>query len=152
MAEVLQGRLLAKCALPKAVLSENRFTGGHWASKSVKKHWRETKDWALLLRSIDGLGIVQVQERLRRKLVIKRLLCLRQRRFDTVNKYGGSAKSIQDALIKLGWLRDDAPKYCDLEIQELEPEEMTEWEYEAYDRRGALCIVEVHELDEEIKS
>ena len=152
MPEVLQGRLLAKCALPRAVLSENKFTGGHWASTSVPKHWRETKDWALLLRSVDGLGFVKTQEQFRRRVVVKRLLCLRQRRFDEVNKYGGSVKSIQDALVKLGWLTDDAPKYCDLAVQELEPDEMEQWEYDAYDKRGALSVVEVHELNEEIKS
>lgn len=143
--------LLARCALPTPLFSENAYTGGaHWAARKARRHWRDTRDiWTLVLKSAEGLGPAIPQGETKRRVVIKRLLQRGQRKYDRSNLQGGSCKSVLDALKELGWLKDDNRRHLIDEYEELKYNEMNEQEYAEY-VKGTVTIVEVHETEERI--
>lgn len=125
-------RLIAHCALPKEVRSLNVFRGRHWASSGTT---REKKEWLFWLRSTNGLGVPQEHGGRKRRVEIVRRMGPGQREYDAENLLGGSVKSLCDGLKTLKWLKDDSPKWRDLEVRQ---------------ERGpaAGCEVAIYELEE----
>lgn len=137
-----------RCYLEEEVLSLNKFVGGvHWAS--AHKHWKHTKVvWVPLLRSSIGLGFPVPHNDRKRVVRIERWIGKGQRSFDDENMAGGSVKCINDALIELGWIKDDSPKWRTLELAqrkftELDPSEQKLWEV-----RAVRTMIEVREVDD----
>jgi hypothetical protein len=59
-------------------------------------------------------------------------------------------KPVEDALVRLKWLIDDARKYVDTEMRQVLFEEAEVWMQQAVKEKGAKIAVEVFELDEVI--
>lgn len=123
---------LWRCRMPQEILSLNKFVSGrHWASKN--KHWLHTRDiWMPLLRSDEGLGVPVPHGFKKRTVRIERWVRSGQRLFDDENMAGGSVKCICDALVRLGWLKDDSPQWRELELlqrkyADLSVEEAAAW-------------------------
>jgi len=121
--------------------SLNEFLGGrHWASG--RKHWKDTKRiWIPLVRAELGIPIPHSEEG-KRFVRIERWLGPRQRKWDDENRHGGSVKCVCDALVRLGWLRDDSPKWRELLVlqrhrSDLLPHEFAQW------RRGIRTFLSV---------
>lgn len=92
-----------KRKLPKEILSLNVTQRMHWATRS-----RHRKSWQ---------GIVALAFGKRKKTQEKRKVTItsyRKRDYDHDNFVGG-CKPVIDALVKVGWLWDDAPKWVDVE-------------------------------------
>jgi len=148
---LLQGvSRLGKCIVEAPLYSLNKFTGGHWASKVNRKHWRDKKTiWLPLLRSSHpGLGVPVIHENKKRRVVIKRLMVKGERRFDKHNAESGSVKALVDALVTLGWLKDDWEKWLDLEVTQVphaEIKDLSSWERDAY-AVGGRTVVEIYDV------
>lgn len=117
MADAAVGKLVV---VRRRVPSQNQTQYGHW-----RAYAKERDLWFLLLRA-------QLPPRQPPDGPVR--LCLRSyrvRQVDFANLVGG-AKPIPDALIRLGWIRDDSPRWfhCDY-FQFLVPkaEERTELEF-----------------------
>lgn len=138
--------LLAKCYLQCEMYSMNHFTSGaHWSAKN--RHWRHTKQiWVPLLRSEQGLGSVIAHADQRRHVRIERWLDKGQREWDVQNFGGGSAKSVVDALTRLGWLKDDSPKWIELEQEQRKFADLTSDEQDLW-HAGVRTVVEVAKID-----
>jgi hypothetical protein len=133
--------------LTKPLRSLNTFNGGrHWASKN--KHWREAPEWELWLRSTEGLGFVIPHGNKKRRVVVTRVLHGRERLWDDENLYGGSVKPLNDALVRLGWLRDDTPQWRELELRQVKATELSGHPCAELLKKTARTIVEIHELGE----
>jgi hypothetical protein len=135
------GKLIRRCAIPKDIYSYNRVSGGHWSNKS--KSWKQTQEWATWLRSSEGLDIPEPQKEFRRRLVITRVVGPRMKEMEIAN-YPSGMKSVEDALVRLGWLIDDSRKYVDTEMRQVRLSEAESWVRE---KVGAKITVEVYELD-----
>ena len=140
-------KVLVRCFLPQELLSVNKFLpGSHWSSNN--KHWKQTRDlWVPLLRSSEGLGVPMEHGDRKRKVILERWLGKGQRYWDEMNFAGGSAKCVVDALVRLGWLKDDTRQWIDLVMRERKPNELTETELEWWDQRKIRTVIEVHEID-----
>ena len=141
------GKLIRRCALPKDIYSYNRVSGGHWSNKS--KSWKQTQEWATWLRSTEGLDIPEPQKQFRRRLVITRVVSGRMKEMEPANWPSGM-KSVEDALVNLKWLIDDARKYVDTEMRQVLFEEAESWLQQLVKIKGAKIAVEIFELGEVI--
>ena len=111
------GRLVV---IRRRVPSQNQTQYGHW-----RTYAKERDQWFLLLRA-------QLPPRQPPECPVRILLrSFRTRQVDYANLVGG-AKPIPDALVRLGYLKDDSPRWfhCDY-TQALVPkaEERTELEF-----------------------
>ncbi len=106
--------------LPRRVPSQNQSQYRHWT-----KYKQEKDTWFVLLRA-------QLTPRQPPDHAVRmRLTSYRVRLVDYANLVGG-AKPIPDALIRLGWLRDDSPRwfFCEyFQIQVPKAEERTVLEF-----------------------
>ena len=106
--------------LKRRVPSQNQFQYRHWKAYMVEK-----EAWYVLLRA-------QLTPRRPPDEPIRMALrSYRTRLVDYANLVGG-AKPIPDALIRLGWLKDDSPRWfhCDyFQFQVPKAEERTELEF-----------------------
>lgn len=142
------GFKLAQCALPKDMVSYNVSNGQHWSNKS--KSWKQARDWMIWFRCNEGLGFTQKQGKNRRLVKITRILSGRMRLFEKVNLYAG-AKPVEDALVHLGWLTDDAEKYEDLIVEQVRVDAAPDWMQKAVLEYKAKVAVEIFDLDEAIR-
>jgi hypothetical protein len=138
------GKLIRRCALPRDIFSYNRVSGGHWSNKT--KSWKQTQEWQLWLRSSEGLDIPEPQKEFRRRLVITRVVGPRMKEMEVAN-FPSGMKSVEDAIVNLGWLIDDSRKYVDTEMRQIRLNEAEEW---VKQKAGAKIVVEVYELDSPI--
>lgn len=97
-----------ECFSPRRLRSTNEFSERDWRGR-----YRERKDWEWELRALLGRPRLVAGPVLVR---VTRYLGPRERRFDPGNLEGGSVKQILDALVRLGWLRDDSPRWLELVI------------------------------------
>jgi hypothetical protein len=94
---------------PFKLESLNAFTGMHWRLKnSHKKAWLQEIRMAMAKAGIKRPAPLEAGTA---KLRIVRVLGPHERLWDEENLSGGSAKQLVDALVTLGFLRDDAPKW-----------------------------------------
>lgn len=135
--------LVGRCAVWKDVISYNISQGSH--RYSVNKSHMQTREWAKLLRSTDGLGFEIRQIKYRRRVLIRRVLRGRMKPFEPVNLWA-AAKPVEDALVKLGWLIDDAEKYCDLQVQQPLFTELSLHEQREIEKRNAKILVSIYDL------
>lgn len=138
-----EGILLGRCAIPRDMVSYNRSQNQHWSNKL--KSSAQKKDWMMWLRSDEGLGIPENQTIYRRKLIITRIVSGPMKKFEKVNYYAG-AKPIEDAMVMLGWLKDDDEKHCELIVEQKLATESDDWVKDAVQKIGAKIAVEVYEL------
>lgn len=106
--------------LPRRIPSQNQFQYRHWKAYMVEK-----EAWYVLLRAH------LVPRRPVDEPVRIALRSYRNRLVDYANLVGG-AKPIPDALIRLGWIKDDAPRWfhCDYsQFQVPKAQERTELEF-----------------------
>lgn len=141
--------LIARCALAHDVVSYNVSQGQHWSHKTKSTNQKK-KIWIPLLRSSEGLDIPVMQGRNRRMVKITRVVTGRMRLFEKVNLYA-AAKPVEDALVKLGWLTDDAKKYCELLVEQCAQQDAPEWLEEAVCDKGAKIAVEIFDLNDPIQ-
>lgn len=137
------GTLVGRCAIPRDMVSYNRSQGQHWSNKL--KSSGQKKDWMTWLRSSEGLDVPDRQSIYRRKLVITRIVHGTMKKFEKVNYYAG-AKPIEDALVTLGWLKDDDEKHCELVVEQTLVADAADWIQDAVRKNGAKIAVEVYEL------
>ena len=106
--------------LPRRVPSQNRSQYSHWSIYA-----KERDAWFILMRS-------QLSPRPPLTIPVRiELRSFRTRLMDYANLVGG-AKPIPDALVRLGWLKDDSPRWfhCDyFQFQVAKAEERTEIEF-----------------------
>jgi len=140
---VNKSTLIRRCALPKMLRSLNTFTGGNWYSRN--KHWRETPEWMKWLRSSQGLGIPVPHGNRKRRVLIVRMMISRQRYWDDENQYGGSVKPLNDALVRLGWLKDDCPEWRKLDLRQSYKHTLSDDDRMVFDN-GMRTIVEIHNV------
>lgn len=93
--------------IAREVPSENRYTYSHW-----RAYTKERDFWLVLLR-------LQLRPRFQAPdhPVRAKLVSLRGRELDFGNLVGG-AKPIPDCLIRLGYLRDDSPRWFTCEYSQ----------------------------------
>jgi hypothetical protein len=135
--------LVGRCAVWKDIISYNVSQGAH--RYSVNKSHKQTREWAKLLRSTDGLGFEVLQKQYRRRVLIRRVLRGRMKPFERVNLFA-AAKPLEDALVKLNWLIDDAEKYCDLQVQQPVFAELDLQEQREIEKRNAKILVSIYDL------
>lgn len=100
----------------KVPLSLNRILRRHW---SVRR--REARAWRLQVRAACGRPIVRTAVRVALEIVVYR------RRPQDPDNAVASLKPILDALVREGWLRDDATAWLELSSYEvLEPDRSLE--------------------------
>jgi hypothetical protein len=97
---------------PKPPKALNDFLRLHWAAKN-----RDLKSWKLLVLSVAGQGPWSKIAHQGRKKVRLKITVYRWNVQDPDNAYG-SVKNLVDALLSLGWMVDDRPKWLDLEVCE----------------------------------
>jgi hypothetical protein len=136
--------LLARCAVPRDMISYNKSQGQHWAHKT--KSTQQKKEWAKWLRSTEGLDIPVLQGANKRMIRICRIVSGRMQLFEPVNLWAG-AKPIEDALVDLGWLEDDDAKHCELKVEQFKVQSAADWIQEAVRQCKAKITVEVFDLD-----
>jgi hypothetical protein len=139
-------KLLRRCALEKDIVSYNDVTG-HWSHKSHS--WKQRQLWGLLLRSSEGLDIPIPQTEHRRKLIITRVVSGRMKKMEPAN-FPSGMKPVEDALVDLKWLIDDAPKYVETELKQIEVAEAEDWLKKLVETRRAKTAVEIYDLDSPI--
>lgn len=144
--EKVEGILLARCALTKDIVSYNAVHG-HWSNKSHS--WKQAQLWEILLRSTIGLDIPVKQGTVKRRLVITRVVHGRMKEMELAN-YPSGMKPIEDAMVNLGWLIDDAPKYVETEMRQIKVENAEAWLQEKVMREDARIAVEIYDLDSPI--
>ena len=88
-------------------------------NETLRQHWavrRRTKqEYALLIRNQMRRKQIEKADKKKYKLAI---LSYRKKKLDTDNLYGGSCKSLIDALILEGFIYDDDPRYIDLKVDQ----------------------------------
>ena len=133
------GVLLRRCFLRNKLRSLNTFLGAHWASKKNPAHWREHREWLFILRSTEGLGFPLHHGEHKRRVRIWRVMTKAERPWDDENLYGGSVKALNDALVDLEWLKDDAPRWRELNLFQIRafPDAP----------KGTRLVVEIFELE-----
>lgn len=93
--------------LPVPLVSLNQLKGRHWSARSRgKTEWAE----ALMVARARHLAPPTPPE-YRQVVEITRLMGRGEREFDFENLAGGNAKSLIDALTRLGFWRDDSPRW-----------------------------------------
>ena len=136
--------LLARGQLAQPLLSLNKFTSGHWSSKN--KHWWRTKSiWLPILRSSAGLGIPCFHRDLRRYVRVERWLSKGERKWDKENCLSGDVKCVNDALVMLQWLKDDADKWRELDFDQKNLRELNGHDQYLY-HKNVRTIVEIADL------
>jgi len=137
--------LLALCYLKEKLLSINAFLGGaHWANKNQPRHWRHTKRiWMPLLRSDEGLGFPLPHNGKRRVVYVERWLGPGERKWDPKNFSGGSAKSVVDAMVRLGWLKDDNEQWAVIHEEQRRVLDLSAGETALWDV-GVRTMIAVH--------
>jgi hypothetical protein len=95
--------LLHEVVIPIQLLSKNKLQGRSWYGKANCK-----KKYLSLLR-YRKLG--RKPFRFPVRLVVTRLLGLREKKWDYDNIGGGSWKQLQDSLVQFGWFKDDSTKW-----------------------------------------
>lgn len=91
-------------SIPWKAPSLNRLLRQHWSTRA-----RALETVALYIVAAIGKPREPIQQKMR---VTIRVVC-RIHRQDQDNSAGG-VKIILDALKRLGWIRDDAPQWCEL--------------------------------------
>lgn len=107
--------LLRQCVLPRDIVSPNVFLSQHRFSKA--KPTAQRKEWFKWLRSETGLGLPIWHKGKKRAVHVVRVVSGAMRKMDKSNLYGG-VKPLEDALITLGWIKDDSEKWCELEVSQ----------------------------------
>ena len=96
--------------IPVRLKSLNQTLREHWA---VRK--RTKQEYALLIRNQMRRKKISFAEQKKYKLLI---LSYRKKKLDVDNLYGGSCKSLIDALIGEQFIFDDNPDYIDLVVEQ----------------------------------
>jgi len=142
--EIIGWELIRSCKLPDEIVSENEYTGGYGPfSKASRRHWRDTKTWGFLLRSMDGLGFVIPHDNEKRRVDIIRVMHAGQRQWDTENTYGGTVKSVNDALVDLGWLKDDNPFWRELSLIQMRWSDLSPKLLAEYERKRFSTVISI---------
>lgn len=102
-----------RIVLPMPTPSLNEFNGRRWYCKAKLK-----TAWVSALMCTPGLHAARTLVTTKRVLHIERRA---PRMLDTDNLYGG-CKPVIDALVTLGLLRDDKPKWCELHVSQCKPD------------------------------
>ena len=89
--------------------SLNNFTHAHWST-----WFKYNKLWKRDLGYVVGHGD---SPEIKREVIIT---SVRKRDLDEDNLKGG-AKPIPDCLKKMGWIKDDRPKFCDIRVTQRRP-------------------------------
>jgi hypothetical protein len=96
--------------VPHKIRSQNEFQYAHWRKyKAYADSWKSAMS-RLLGRRKDREG----------EFRLVKITSIRKRMLDMGNLIGG-AKPIPDALVLLGWLHDDAPKWCEIKYEQRKP-------------------------------
>ena len=95
---------------PIRVQSRNVLDRQHWAARRRLK-----QEYALLIRNQIKRKKITKAEQKKYKLLI---LSYRKKKLDVDNLYGGSCKSLIDALIQEGFIFDDSTDYIDLKVEQ----------------------------------
>jgi hypothetical protein len=98
--------------LKRELTSQNGNLGRHWAIKN-----REVKEWTCLLTPLVGAAGLNSRKLEWSSWLIERKFAGRRREFDYGNLVGG-CKHLIDALVNLGVIYDDAPKYLTVEYRQ----------------------------------
>jgi len=101
--------------IPVRLKSLNQTLREHWA---VRK--RTKQEYALLIRNQMRRKKIPFAKQKKYKLLI---LSYRKKKLDVDNLYGGSCKSLIDALIDEQFIFDDSPEYIDLKVEQYKAKE-----------------------------
>lgn len=61
--------------------------------------------------------------------------------------YPSGMKPVEDALVDLKWLIDDAPKYVETVLRQIDVNEAEDWLKKLVETRRAKIAVEIYDLD-----
>lgn len=110
---------------PKKIDSQNIWQNLHWTDRRklrIEWHWSliEAMNKAKVRKTKVAPGFVRMKITSYRKVLL-----------DVGNLIGG-AKPIPDVMIKLGLLKDDSPKWCDIEYAQVIDKENPRTEIEIF--------------------
>lgn len=86
----------------------------HWAAKARLVVGAKEEAWAAMVSCRNGLSMPPASER--RKLSV--VVYMAGRPFDRDNLFA-NAKPLVDGAKVAGWIRDDSPEWCDLEVKQI---------------------------------
>lgn len=95
------------------------------------------RDKGAAYRAIEKAGIPKVR-RTKRKVKIL-IVSYRKMLVDCQSLYGGSSKGLVDVLVRMGWLHDDSPDWCDPKIEQ---EKVLQADIDAGAQRGTKVILQ----------
>ena len=93
--------------IDKFIRSQNEFTGRHW-----KKKHQDTKEWEWSIRAATSRPLPIAAGKMKVKITSMRRYLL-----DVGNLIGG-AKGLIDALVRLGVIKDDSPKWAHITYEQ----------------------------------
>lgn len=96
------------------------------------------RDKGAAYRALEAAGIGKVRRA--EKKVRVTIFSLRQRKIDRQSLFGGSAKGLLDVLVRLGWVHDDTPDWCELYMGQ---EQVLKKDLDAGKERGTRVTIEL---------
>ena len=134
-------KALARASVARDIISLNKSNNRHWSSKTRPGFQKGI--WFSILGG--HLGLAKRHEGKKRMICFTRPYGGRVKQMDQDNFIGG-CKPVLDALVKLGWIKDDSPQFVECIYNQIKFPDAKTWPKEKGTVLRVRLMVGIYEM------